>query len=312
MDQAVLDQLMSAAERKDAALETASYMADHLRSFLKKGERVLICFSNERIGGLGWIMEQAVLQCGGVPMIWGPDYRWKSVMQQAFYSHAAVIMAPPLIVLGLCKLKKYTGLPLYIRHVVTAGYPCLDWMLDGIIKGLDCSVHGSFGFGETGIVAGFSCDKSRGVHLRQDVYDVMILDESGNPLPDGQVGEIFICSKSDPQLRLSVDDCGRRVTEACDCGNTDVRLVDIGPGKEKDPDLIALGESLHSWTSVLDCWLKRGSYGLEIEMIVFPGEKLPKLPSAAKQIIRPWDPKHDTPFYYAPTVKKPDFFLESH
>lgn len=312
MDQAVLDKMMAAAEREDAALQTASYMANHLRSFLKKGQRVLICFSNERIGGLGWIMEQAVLQCGGVPVIWGPDYRWKTVMQQAFYSHATVMMAPPLIVLGLCKLKKHTGLPLYIRHVVTAGYPCLDWMLDGIIKGMDCTVHGSFGFGETGIVAGFSCDKSRGVHIREDIYGVDIQDDAGNPVSDGQMGEMVIYPKDDAKLRLAMDDRARRLTEPCACGNEAVRLMDIVPGKEVDADLMELGQYLQSWTSVLDCRLKRGDYGLEMELIVFPGEKLPKLPSAAKQTIRPWDPKHDTPFYYAPTEKNVDLSPEKH
>lgn len=303
MDQAVLDQMMAAAEQEDAARQTATYMASHLRSFLKKGQRVLICFSNERVGGLGWIMEQAVLQCGGVPVIWGPDYRWKTVMHQVFYSHATVMMAPPLIVLGLCKLKKYTGLPLYIRHVVTAGYPCLDWMLDGIIKGMDCTVHGSFGFGETGIVAGFSCDKSRGVHIREDVYGVDIQDDDGIPVPDGQMGEIVIYPRNDTQLRLCVNDRARRLTESCECGNAETRLVDMVPGKDVDTDLMELGQYLQSWTSILDCRLKRGVYGLEMELIVFPGEKLPKLPSAAKQILRSWDPKHDTPFYYAPTVK---------
>lgn len=312
MDQQVLDQMMAMAEAQDAAESSVAYLENHLRTFLKNGERVLICFSNEKVGGLGWIMEHAVLRCGGVPVIWGPDYRWKTVLQQAFYNHATVIMAPPLIALGLSKLKKHTGLPLYIRHAVTAGYPCLEWMMDGIAKGLDCTAQGYFTFGETGILAGASCEHSNGVHIREDVYGVDICDDDGNILPDEQPGEMVIYPKAKPQLRLAMEERACRVTAPCKCGCSAPRLEQMGPGSKVPGDLMELGQQIHSWTSVLDCWLKRGPYGLEIELVVFPGEKLPKLPSAAKQIIRPWDPNADTPFYYAPTVKNIDFPMESH
>ena len=54
----------------------------------------------------------------------------------------------------------------------------------------------------------------------------------------------------------------------------------------------------------MDCRLNKGECGLEVEMIVFPGEKLPKLPNAAKRVIRPWDPETDEPFWYIPQLKK--------
>ena len=312
MDLNILNQMIGYCARPEIAEATVSYVASYLRTFLKKGERVLICFSNETVGGLGWVMEQAVQRCGGVSVIWGPDYRWKTVLQQAFYSHASVIIAPPLIVLGLSKLKKHMGLPLYIRRAVTAGYPCLDWMIEGIQSGLDCVGSGAFGFGETGIIAGFSCDDSLGVHLRQDTFGVRVVDSKGEPLTEGEAGNLQIYMRHDPSLNIPLDDQGRIVTEPCRCGDPAPRLMDIFPGPNADQDLIDLGQYLQSWTSVLDCRLNKSEYGLEIELMVFAGEKLPKLPSAAKLVVRPWDPKHDTPYYYAPTVKKWDFPGENH
>lgn len=312
MNHTILSRMMDLTADDAAAEASVDYISGHLRSHLKKGDRVLICFATEKKGGLGWLMQQAVLRCGGVPVIWGPDYRWKTVLQQAFYSHASVVIGPPLIVLGLCKLKKYTGLPLYIRHAVTAGYPCLDWMVDGIEKGLDCTTSGCFGFGETGIIAGFSCDDSLGVHLRQDTYGVELRDRQGDPVPDGETGDVYIYLKEDPGVCIPLGDQARMVAASCSCGSDAKRLVDFFPGEDVDVDLVNLGQQLQSWTSVLDCRLKRGEYGLELELIVFPGEKLPKLPSAAKQVIRPWDPKHDSPFFYMPTVKNKDFPRETH
>lgn len=312
MDLNILNRMMALAEEDSAAEASVIYIADHLHTVLKKGEKALICFGAEKKGGLGWLMEQAVLRCGGVPVVWGPDYRWKTVLQQAFYSHASVIIGPPLIVLGLCKLKKHTGLPLYIRHAVLAGYPSTDWIIDGIVNGLDCTTSGCFGFGETGIIAGYSCHKSLGVHIRPDVYDIVLRDRNAEPVPEGQIGEIYISVRNEPQLCIPWGDQARVTTEVCACGNCTPRLLDLFPGENVDPDLIDLGQHLHSWTSVLDCRMRRGECGLELELVVFPGEKLPKLPSAAKLLVRPWDPKHDTPFFYAPTVKNRDFMWETH
>ena len=312
MDQEILNKLMALAESEAEAEKTVQYLHNHFCAYIKRGETVMICFSNERRFGLGWLMEQAVLRCGAAPLIWGPDYRWKTVLQQAFYNRATVIIAPPLIVLGLSKLKKHTGLPIYIRHVVTAGYPCLDWMIEGISKGLDCSCRGIFCFGETGIVAGASCDHSGGVHLRQDTYEVQIVDAAGNVLPDGEQGEMILYLKSDPNLRLAMGEDARLVPDSCACGSDAPRLLDLRPGREVDGDIYELGQKLHSWTSVLDCVVRRGPYGLEMELVVFAGEKLPKLPSAAKQVVRPWNPNTDLPQFYAPTVKKADFYAESH
>lgn len=309
----VMYQEMIAQAKTPAEQEmTIEYLCAHLRGFVKTSDRVLICFQDHSPDSIGWLMEQAVRKCGGEPVLWGPDHRWNTLLQQAFYSRAKTIIGSPLVILGLTKLKKHNGIPLYIRHVVTAGYPCLDWMIDGIVDGLDCSSWGSFGLGESGVVAGFSCGKSRGVHLREDVYGVDILDDAGNILPIGQTGQMVLYRKDNPEIRYFLGEKGRLEAAPCSCGCTAHRLMDMCPGNSEEKDLTELGQYLHSWTSVLDCSVKKGEYGLEMDLVVFPGEKLPKLPSVARQVIRPWNPKHDEPFPYVPAVNNVDFYRESH
>lgn len=80
-------------------------------------------------------------------------------------------------------------------------------------------------------------------------------------------------------------DCGLSVLEM----GTDVR----------DRDLTVLEEHLLSWSSVLDCRLTQGPCGLEMEIITFPGEKMPKIPSCAKLVLRPWEPDRDKPLVLA-------------
>ncbi len=279
------------------------YLAEHLGKFLRKGEQVLICFFEHKEGSIGYLMEQAVLRCEAVPVLWGPDRRWQTLLRQAFVNRVSAIIGPPLVILGLSKLKKHQGTPLYIRKVVTTSYPCPDWMIDGIVKGLDCEAGGCYNLGESGIVAGFACGHSWGVHLRDEEYGVEILDIEGEKCPDGQLGEIALYCKEQPSLRYATGDYGRIAPEPCRCGSESPLIQDQAPGLTEDPDLLALRNYLQNWTSVLDCRVQKGESGLEIEMLCFQGEKLPKLPSAAKLVVRPFDPKIDEPFRYMPMQK---------
>ena len=304
MAQSAMEKLIAYSMEPERVEQSIAYLQEHLGRFLRKREKVLICFQDHKNGGLSWLMEQAVNRCGAIAIVWGPDRRWSTLLRQAFTSKASVFIGAPLIALGLTKLKKAAGIPLYIRKVVTSGYPCLDWMIDGIVEGFDCEMGGCFSLGVSSVVAGFACGKSWGVHLRDAEYGVDIVDDRGDPLPPGELGEIVLYPKAQPQLRCSLGEFARMETEPCPCGCQAVRLLDFAPGKTADPDLLRLGQELQSWTSILDCRLNKGECGLEVEMIVFPGEKLPKLPNAAKRVIRPWDPETDEPFWYIPQLKK--------
>lgn len=303
MDRGAYWRIVEKSMDAEAQERSIAYLAEHLGKFLKKNERVMICFLEHKEGNLSWLMEKAIARCGAVPVIWGPDHRWQTLLRQSFYSRASAIIGPPLIILGLAKLKKYNGTPLPIRKAVTAGYPCLDWMIEGIKKGLDCEVGGCFTLGESGAVAGFACGRSWGIHLREEAYGVDIVDENGTVLAPGEPGEIVLYPKAYPQLRYPMGETARLETAVCRCGSSSPRLLELSPGKASDPALVELGQYLQSWTSILDCRLEKGESGLEIEIVCFPGEKLPKLPTAAKRIIRPWNPKHDEPFWYVPTLK---------
>lgn len=279
---------------------TIQYLAEHLGKFLKPRERLMLAFREHKEGNISWLMEQAALRINVIPVIWEPDHRWNTLLRQTFHSRASAVVGEPLVLLGLMKLKKQFNTPLPIRKVVTVGYPCLDWVIDGIAKGLDCEVGGCFSLLETGVIAGFACGRSWGVHLREDYYGVEIVDEQGNSLPDGELGNILLYPKCNPEVRVNLGDLGRKLSDKCECGSSSVRLLDMQLGSNVDPDLYQLSQQLQSWTSILDCYLAKTESGLEVEIVAFPGEKLPKLPTAAKLVIRPYNPKNDEPLWFVP------------
>lgn len=303
MEHPAYAKLASLASAPEALENTAEYIASHLRLFLRPRCKVMVCFPAGKETDLGAIFEKAVRLAGAVPMVWGPDYRWKTLLRQSFSERAEAIIGPPLVILGLSKLAKATATPLYIRNVITAGYPCADWMIDGIIKGLDCGTWGCFGPGTGPVVSGFSCGRSRGVHIREDVYDVTV---------EGEEGTISVSLKSAPHLRLPILDHGRIVVDRCPCGRCNTRLMDIGAAERLGPELDDLQHQLLAWTSILDMRLEKSPCGLEMELVVFPGHKLPKLPTCAKMIVKAWDPEVDVPLYLFEDREKWGNANESH
>ena len=295
MEHPAYAKMMEMASTPEAMEVTVAYLAKSFR-FIKPNEQVLICFTRDRANEIGSLFEKAVVRCGGVPIFWEKDFRWKTLLRQAFSNRVSTIIAPPLVALGLSKIARFNGTPLYIRNVVTAGYPCLEWMVEGIARGFDCNAYGCFTPGGQ-LVGGFTCSKTPGIHLRDDVYGVEIInaDETG-------LGDMILYSKENPELRYPMGEKAKLIKNSCEV--SDQHLIDTQPGEASDLELDALNQQLINWTSVLDARVRRSSFGLELELVVFPGEKLPKLPNAAKQVVRPWNPEKDEPFYYTPGIEK--------
>ena len=80
-------------------------------------------------------------------------------------------------------------------------------------------------------------------------------------------------------------------------------------GKEEpDASLVHMIRELRRWTSILDYRLERTEAGLSLEMVTFPGARLPKLPSLARLSSRTWQPDTDCPF----DLEKPLFLPQTH
>lgn len=300
-----LRRLEQAMRSQEMLTKTLDYLADNMKKFLRPGEKLMICFDTQEPDNIGELLAKAARKIGVTPLI-PEDLRWKTMLKLAFHSRATAISAPPFVVLGLTKLAKHTQTPLNFHNVITVGYRCSNWIIEGIQKGLDCQVWGCYGPGNGALVSGFSCNQEPVLHLRDDLFDFEILDEAGNILPDGESGYVVITPKGMPQLRYHTAECAKMRRTPCACGCTSALLMDMYSGKDVDAFEEQLGRTLMLWTSVLDCRLRKGRQGLEIELVTFPGEKLPPLPDCAGRVIRNWNPDVDRPYWFTPKWRKTD------
>lgn len=290
-----LERILTLSSTEQELEETICYIADCLRPVVKTNEAVLICFPREKETDIGCLFGKAVSRCDAIPVYWEKDLRWKALLRLAFVSKPSTIIAPPLIVLGLSKLAAYQGIPMYFYNVVLTGYPCLDWVIDGIEKGMDCKTWGFFGPGTEAIISGFSCQCGRGVHIRDQKYGVEIVDDNMQEVYDGTNGRIVIYHQNEPGVRFETSAFGSMMTHPCPCGNPSPKIVDVDVGERGPSSDMKIAEDLLYWNSILECNVERTEYGLEMEIVCLRGEKLPQIPSCAKLVVRPWDPETDVP-----------------
>ena len=298
-----LRQLEQSVRTQDQLAQTVDYLADNMKKFLRPGEKMIICFDNPEPDNIGDLLARAAQKIGVTALV-PEDLRWKTILKLAFRSRATAISAPPFVVLGLTKLARHTNTPLYFRNVITVGYRCTNWIIEGIQKGLDCNVWGCYGPGSGPLVSGFTCNQEPVIHLRDDLYDFEIVDPDGNVLPDGESGYVIVTPKNMPQLRYHTAECATIRRTPCKCGCTSALLFDMYSGEDVDEYEEQLGRSLMLWTSVLDCRFRHGRHGLEIELVMIPGEKLPPLPECGGRVIRNWNPDKDVPNWFTPKWRK--------
>ena len=295
-----LEQAMRTPEMLEQSIE---YLAQSMKKFLRPGDKLMLCFATNEPDNIGELLSRAAQRIG-VKVLVPEDLRWKTILKLAFSSRATAISAPPFVVLGLTKLARHTQTPLFFRNVITVGYRCSNWIIEGIQKGLDCQVWGCYGPGSGALVSGFTCNKEAVIHLRDDLFDFEIVDPAGNVLSDGESGYVVITPKGMPHLRYHTAECAKMRRTPCACGCTSALLMDMYSGEDVDEYEERLGRELMLWTSVLDCRFRHGRHGLEIELVMIPGEKLPPLPECGGRAIRPWNPDRDVPYWFLPNWRK--------
>lgn len=287
----------------EAIEKTVCYLAQQLKPFLKTMEPVLICFPDAGPASLGGIYKEAVRRLGAEPVFLGPDFRWKELVRLAFETRANTVVGHPLVVLGLMKIARATSTPLYIYDLIIGGYPYARWMIDGLKQGMDCRIWGFYAIHCGPVFVGFTCQQEAGFHIRRDVFKPVALDDEGRELVGSGRGRLyFIYGKDslvyDPQETAIVHH------QHCSCGCDDPRVMATEYLGNGNSTRTKMEEQFLSWSSVLDYRIEQTESGASMELVVFPGEPLPKIPSFAKLKIRAWDPEKDIPFCMEPFCTK--------
>ncbi|HVM50487.1 MAG TPA: phenylacetate--CoA ligase [Candidatus Acidoferrum sp.] len=121
---------------------------------------------------------------------------------------------------------------LTLRKAFVGAEPHTEETRRRIEEAFGCDVYNSYGLTEmNGPGVAFECEHKAGLHLWEDYFLLEIINpETGEPLPEGQTGEMVLTSlnrEAMPILRYRTRDITSIIPGPCKCGRTHRRLARI-------------------------------------------------------------------------------------
>jgi phenylacetate-CoA ligase len=195
-----------------------------------------------------------------------PSLQWECIQRL----RPTAIVAVPSFILKLIQYAEQHGIDIKrssVRKAICIGENIRDTDLGPselgkrILQSWPIKLYGTYA--STEMQTAFTeCSEGKGGHLQPDLLIVELLDDQGEPVADGQTGEVTVTTlgiEGMPLLRYRTGDLCRAYREPCACGRHSLRLSPvIGRKKQmikfKGTTLFlpALAEILHSMEDVHD------------------------------------------------------------
>lgn len=180
-------------------------------------------------GGLGGHLGSETVGCTTIPASTGNTKQQVSLLQDF---GATFILCTPSYALTISEYIEDNHIPLdslHLKYGFFGAEPWTDSMRREIERRLHLKAFDIYGLSEVmGPGVGYECEEHCGLHIPEDHFILEIIDpETGEILPDGQVGEIvFTCITKEalPLIRYRTHDIGSRIPGTCACGRTHVRM----------------------------------------------------------------------------------------
>ncbi len=173
-----------------------------------------------------WSAYMGVSRLGGT-MISGGGLDTAGRIKQILDYQPQVMFATPTYALYFGEAAKQLGVDLRqtsIEWVIVAGEPggSIPTTREAIRDLWDADVHDLYGVAELGHTH-YGCPDGGGLHLYEGLYHSLVVDESGQPVADGEVGENIMTSyvqHMQPLIKYRTHDLVRWYARPCTCGRT--------------------------------------------------------------------------------------------
>lgn len=220
-------------------------------------------------GGLGLHGGSQKLGCTTIPVSAGNTARQLTIMQDF---GSTILGCTPSYAMYLGESAVKAGIDtskLPLRAGIFGAEPWTEEMRKNIEQTLNIKAYDIYGLTEIcGPGVAYECAEQKGMHVNEDHFIIEIINpETGEPVPDGQKGEIVFSSitkKAFPLLRFRTKDIGVITHEKCACGRTFVRMSK--PLGRVDDMLIVRGVNL--FPSQIETVLLRMNHSPNYQIIV--------------------------------------------
>ena len=195
-------------------------------------------------GGLGLHYGAERMRATAIPVSSGNTARQIQILRD-FGSN--ILCCTPSYALYIAEVMEEQGVKasdLALTAGIFGAEPWTEEMRAEIERRLEIKAYDIYGLSEiTGPGVAFECECQSGMHVCEDHFYPEIIDpETGEPLPDGTMGElVFTCITKEalPLIRYRTRDIASLRRETCACGRTFVRMSK--PSGRTDDMLIIRG-----------------------------------------------------------------------
>ena len=256
---------------------TTELFAAGLGELVFPGGVTMICFPFSGPNGLGELISEAVTRLGAHPLKLGAGLTYGEYASVLEAERPDSFVGMPVQLLSLLRVCGRGSL----RRALVSGDACPPAVIRACEELLGSRLFPHYGSREMALGGAICCPAHEGMHLRENHVIAEIIDDTGRPLPPGQVGELVITTigmEAMPLIRYRTGDYTRILPGPCPCGSEVLRL-DTVTRKGAFP-LAALDEKLFSLPFVADYRAEIRSGQLQL-MVLSCGEgTLPPLDAA--------------------------------
>jgi len=196
---------------------------------VRPGWKVAVPFSHGHWIGLWGVFDATWLRVGAqiVPLGgYDTEYRIKRMAEAGVNA----ICATPTYASYLSEVGRNSGIDVKkigVKAILTAGEPASPSTRRLIEETWGAPTFDFYGNTENLSYLGVDCEEKSGFHFWQDRTVVEVIDQNGEPVPDGKEGELVftnLSARSMPAIRLRIADVTQIVRAPCPCGRTHLRV----------------------------------------------------------------------------------------
>ncbi|MGB5158491.1 phenylacetate--CoA ligase family protein [Desulfobacterium sp. N47] len=211
---------------------TLDFFHHGMSTLVKEGDRVMILLPGGRSDSVGDLLSRALLRMNVSSIIHGFVVNPEQTIEAVLNHDITCVVGTPVQVFSLFRCSKGEKLlkDRFMKVLLTSDYvPSVIYELLG--KDYNCEVYSHYGMSEMGYGGGVECGARCGHHMREaDLFIEIIDSETGQNLPDGEMGEVVVTTLNRigmPLIRYRTGDMSGFLVPPCPCGTVLKRLDKI-------------------------------------------------------------------------------------
>ena len=254
---------------------TVGFFAAGIGEFTSAGDTVMIAMPFSGPFGLGDLIARAVESLGARALRTGVARTYSSLCAELDDERPSAYIGMPVPLLAT--LRYYVNLngrlP-SLRRALISGDACPRGVVQEIEKLLGGPLFPHYGSREMCLGGAITCPAHEGMHLRANHILAEIVSPEGEPLPDGEWGELVITTldmEALPLIRYRTGDRTRLLPGPCPCGSCTPRLDRVSRLDARESFMERLDSALFPLPGLLDYEARLLPGRLEISAVTLDG-----------------------------------------